>query len=274
MDMIKVDQDKCKQDGICAAECPLGLIVLPKEGFPRPIVPAAAEVCIDCGHCVVACPHGALTQRSMGPDDCPPVRKELQLTYEQAEHFLRSRRSIRQYKNNEVPKEEIERLIQIASYAPSGHNRQPIEYLVVNGAPQVRKLASLVKDWMIWMLENQRDMALAMNMDKVVAIWDKGQDRILRGAPHLVVLHAPKNERTAVAAGITAAAYLELAAPALGLGTCWAGFFFAACQSFEPLQTALCLPEGHGVFAAAMLGYPKVVYHRLPLRKPPHIIWA
>jgi len=70
-----------------------------------------------------------------------------------------------------------------------------------------------------------------------------------------------------------AMSYLELAALPLGLRTCWAGIFQAALRKWEPLKTALSLPEGHINHYPMMLGYPRFKYYRVPERKQPMIIW-
>ena len=102
MSLLVIDKDKCRRDGCCTEECPLGLIEIKGEGAFPSSVEGANELCIDCGHCVTVCPAGALSHRSMKPEDCPPMQKQLLLTPEHAEHFLRSRRSIRNYKNRPV----------------------------------------------------------------------------------------------------------------------------------------------------------------------------
>jgi nitroreductase len=63
-----------------------------------------------------------------------------------------------------------------------------------------------------------------------------------------------------------ALSYMDLAAPSLGLGCCWAGFFMIAAGSWPPLAEAFQLPEGHKSFGAMMVGYPKFRYQRLPER--------
>jgi nitroreductase len=123
------------------------------------------------------------------------------------------------------------------------------------------------------MLKEQPEAAAMMHMQRVIKRWQAGSDGILRGAPHVIVAHGPKQDRTAPTACTIALTYLELMAPAMGLGACWAGFFNAAAMFFPPLQKALDLPQGHMSFGAMMVGYPKVRYQRLPLRKEPPITW-
>ena len=270
--IITVDREKCLKDGLCMADCPAKILLKDEDGYPVPIQ-NADEICIDCGHCVAVCPSGALDHRKMANADCRPIQKELGITPQQMEQYLCARRSIRQYRQKPVDRQQIEKLLEIAGCAPSGHNAQPAQWVVYSGFEAVRGLAGMVADWMRELIINEPEFAALLHMDRVIAAWDQGVDRILRDAPHLIVGHAHKDERTAPAAIVTAIAYLELAAPALGLGTCWAGYFNGASQVFEPLQRALALPEDHAVFGAVMLGYPKARYHRIPLRKPVDVIW-
>ncbi len=271
--LFTIDSSKCKRDGICVAECPMGIIALKdKDSVPIPVA-GAEELCVRCGHCVAVCPHGALSHADMTPEQCPPVQKKFFLNSEQAEHFLRSRRSIRAYKDKQVEKETLAKLIDIARYAPSGHHGQPAKWIVIYEAGEVRKLVAHVADWMRFMLKEQPAFAKSLHMDMVLAGYQMGKDVICRSAPHLIIAHAPKSDVTAPVACTIALTYLELAAPSFGLGACWAGYFNAAMNFWQPLQKAVGLPENHGSFGAMMVGYPKFQYHRLPLRKEPEISW-
>jgi nitroreductase/NAD-dependent dihydropyrimidine dehydrogenase PreA subunit len=271
--MLLIDEEKCKKDGFCAAVCPVSIIEdNGREAIPTP-VKGFDELCIRCGHCVAICPHAALTLGSMRPEDCPPIRKEFILGAEQAEHFLRYRRSTRNYRDEVVNRATLAKLIDMARFAPSGHNLQPVHWLVFESRADLVNLAALVIDWMRFMMGNHVQIAAAMHFDRVVAAWELGQDRVLRGAPHLIVAHGPLELAATQPACIIALTYLELAATSLGLGTCWAGYFNAAAMSYVPLKKMLGLPEGHAGFGAMMVGYPKHRYHRLPLRNDPPITW-
>jgi nitroreductase/NAD-dependent dihydropyrimidine dehydrogenase PreA subunit len=273
MGFFDVDQSKCKKDGICIAECPGSIISMKdKDSFPA-LIRGAEKFCINCGHCVAVCPHGAISLSTMASEQCAPVRKELLPAPEQVEQFLLSRRSIRVYKEEPVQREMLQKVIKTAAYAPSGHNSQPVSWLVIENREEVKRLSGLVIDWMRFLLKEKPQFALSMNMDKVVKGWDAGYDKICRGAPHVILAHAPKDLPPAPAACTIALTYLELTAYSMGLGACWAGYFGAAAASYPPLAQALNLPEGHQAFGAMMIGNPKFSYHRIPLRKEPVIIW-
>lgn len=271
MSLVRIDPDACTRCGLCVADCPVR-ILHPTDGVPE--LPAAEEaLCIACGHCVAVCPTRALDHEAMGAGDCPALEGEPGLDSLRVEQFLRSRRSIRQYRTDLVAPELLTRLLRVASCAPSGHNSQPVEWLVVSGPEAMGRLAAGVCEWMRRLKTEQPEAFRMMHLDRVLAAAARGEDRVLRGAPHLIVAHAAKDNRFAPAASVTALAYLELAAPSLGLGTCWAGYFTAAAAVSELLRVDLGLPEGHAVFGAAMAGRPAVRYARLPLRRPPRITW-
>jgi NAD-dependent dihydropyrimidine dehydrogenase PreA subunit len=52
MTFLTIDETKCKQDGICAAECPRGIIIQEDDkSFPQ-VAQADEASCMTCGHCV------------------------------------------------------------------------------------------------------------------------------------------------------------------------------------------------------------------------------
>jgi nitroreductase len=201
------------------------------------------------------------------------VRKDWLISPEQAEHFLRNRRSIRAYQERSVDRDALAKLVEMASYAPTGHNSQTINWLIISAPGVVQKMAGLVVDWMRRIIQDSPELAREMHLGRIVTAWEKGIDRICRFAPHVIVAHAAKDDRFAPNSCPIALSYLELAAPSFGLGTCWAGYFTAAAGNWRPLQEALGLPEGHKCFGAVMAGYPKYRYHRLPLRHRPIVTW-
>jgi nitroreductase/NAD-dependent dihydropyrimidine dehydrogenase PreA subunit len=273
MPIFKVERDKCRQEGICAAECPSRIIQLnADDGYPEPTA-EANRFCLACGHCVAVCPHGALSLKWLNPDDCPPVQTEPALPPEQAERFLRSRRSIRCFEDRKVERKKLEKLIGIGCYAPSARNRQPWHWLVVEDPAGVRRLAAMVIDWMRGLISSNPAAAEESGFVRLVEAWDSGYDRICREAPHVVIAHAHKNWPFGLVDCTLALEYLDLYAPVLGLGTCWAGYLYTAINQYSPLFEMLGLPPDHRVRGAMMIGYPKFRYQRLPLRKRPRIVW-
>ena len=273
MGLLIVDESKCKKDGICARECPMAIIKLKdKENHPE-LVPGGEQFCLICGHCLAVCPHGALNHALIPLEDCPPIRRDLAVSEAQAVQFLRSRRSIRFFKDKPVEKEKIQRLIEIGRYAPTGSNSQMVEWLVLTDPGKIKEMARLTVDWMRALIQKNPQGPPAPYMPLLVAAWDAGYDAVLRGAPALVVASAPKEAGNGMVDLTLALSYLELAAPTTGIGTCWAGLLQGALLAHLPLKNALGIPAGHSHHYPMMLGYSKAKYFRLPERKPPKITW-
>lgn len=274
MSLFTVDEEKCNFCGMCVDECSPRVIAKQGQKSPPYMVDDGEEDCLRCGHCVAVCPTAAISIDIMSPEQCEPLKRRLLPSAEQVELLLKSRRSIRSYRDEPVPREKLEKLIDMARYAPSGHNSQPVQWLVVEDTNETRLLAGLVVEWMRAIVESKPEMAASMRFDCIVEQCDAGYDYILRGAPHVIVAHADKaNAAMAPTASVIALTYLELAAYASGLGACWAGYFHFACGSYKPLQEALALPEGHQVHGAMMLGYPRHRFSRIPPRNAPSIAW-
>ncbi|MEQ1722436.1 MAG: nitroreductase family protein [Pseudobdellovibrio sp.] len=63
-------------------------------------------------------------------------------------NIVRSRKSIRQFKKQEVPHDVLERLLEAASHAPSGKNNQNWRFFVVQGKKRDEYLKYSQKSWL------------------------------------------------------------------------------------------------------------------------------
>lgn len=273
MGLIVIDEQQCNKDGLCVAECPAAIIRLQEDGFPE-TVPGGEDVCLLCGHCVAVCPEGALSHKHCTREECPPINKKLVLTEPQAVQFLRSRRSIRRYQDKPVEREKIQRLIEIARYAPTGSNTQLVEWLVVDDKSKINSIAGLTIDYYRCLLREEPQAASYASLPRAVAAWEAGYDTVLRNAPALIVASAPQEAYNGMIDVTLALCYLDLMAPVFGLGTCWAGMLQRALRFSPSIKEALGVSAEHPHHYPMMLGYPKVKYYRLPERKPPKITYA
>lgn len=270
---IQIDHARCRRDGLCAAVCPLGIIVQEgRERVPQP-VPGMLGWCIGCGHCVAVCPAEALRHSSMAAEDCEPLSPGRCPDADQLAALLHRRRSTRRFEAEAPDRMDLERAITMACHAPSGHNRQPLNWIVFDRREDVREVAQMAVDGMRAEMGKEDDPGRQMLYAGVVAAWSQGRDTILHDAPCLVVAHAKPRVGTEAVDAAVALGYMDLAAVSLGLGCCWAGLFMMAAGKWPPLQKSLQLPQDHRVYGALVVGKPRLAFQRAPLRKPPAIEW-
>ena len=179
MGLLTIDASLCKKDGLCAADCPMAIIRIKDENSFPELVPGGDQMCLRCGHCVAVCPHGALSHADVPLEGSPAIDKTAAITHEQAVQFLRSRRSVRRFKDKPVDADTLQQLIDIARYAPTASNAQLIEWIVVNDRQQIHSIAEKVIDWMRKVLEKDPQPASMPYMPLLVAAWDMEFDAIL-----------------------------------------------------------------------------------------------
>ena len=262
MSVIEVNGSSCQKDGICVAVCPLGLIQWGVDGVPVE-TEDAGQLCIGCGHCVASCPTGALVWRATPPEslhELPACSDELRVA---TERLFLGRRSVRAYRNQPVSRDAIEKLMRIVKYAPTGANRRPVHWTIVESPDKLRELASHVAD----------GLRASPYFSRLVKAWDAGRDTIFRGAPNVFVAHAPTDGFDPATSCIIALSHLEVAAHGVGLGACWAGVLMVAANTNPRVVECLDLPEGHRVYGAMMLGIPAYSYPRTVPRAAHPIRW-
>jgi len=267
---ISIDSASCTRCGTCSEICPMDLIE-PAESKTLPRMKKENEgMCIACGQCEAFCSSGALRMKGRG-DEKKMASKEGAISSDQLGLYLKTRRSIRCYRPDPVPKDTIRSILDIARYAASGGNGQPVEWLVIHDSKKVQKVAGLTADWMRELAKSNHPMS--SYAPRLITAWESGNDVICRHAPHLLFPHIPEESPIAPTDAIIALTHIDIAAPAFGIGTCWAGFVAMASRTYEPLQAMLALPEGRVPAYAMMLGYPTYKPEFIPGRKPLKVTW-
>jgi nitroreductase len=178
--------------------------------------------------------------------------------------FLMSRRSVREFKDRPVGKEVMEALLNVARRAPTATNSQLLHWVVVEDREKIRALS---RETVIGTGPNGVSLALLKQ-------FEDGYDFVLRGAPTVVVVCAPKNYGWGKEDSAIALTYLELAAEARGLGACWTGYLARVAATHEPLRRLLSVPDGYVVCGGLMLGEPVYSYRHIPPRKPISVQWG
>ncbi|MDO4787512.1 MAG: nitroreductase family protein [Fretibacterium sp.] len=265
--------EACTSCGLCVELCPARIITADSEG--RPFVEEGREaLCIRCGQCVSFCP---VSCNALAFQEGPPlaVLPELFPTPEAAETLLRSRRSVRRFRREGVPRAVLERLFETVRYAPTAQNLQKVRWIVLETRERVERLEREVVGFFRAAAEAPDvPSGRAQLLRAIVRRSDAGVPIILRGAPQVAVAVVPKGDGFTPEDGAIALTYLELAAHALGIGCCWGGFLTRACRASEALRRSLGVAEDELVAGAQMLGYSaQGRSRRLPPRKAVAITW-
>ena len=149
---------------------------------------------------------------------------------------------LRHFNGDPIPREKILAILDIARYAVLGGNSQPVKWLVVHDPERVKKIAPLTVESMKSLQNTGHPMADYVPV--LLSAWGRGEDVICRNAPHLLFAIIPDGNPIAPVDAIIALTHVDIAAPAYGVGTFWAGFVAEAAAFYPPLQKELGLPAG------------------------------
>jgi len=177
------------------------------------------------------------------------------------------RRSIREYKEREVPEEVIRRLIGIGVQAPTGLAMQPWKFVVVRDKALMRDVSDYCK---AALLEKSRGIT-DETVQRFLSQLSQEKFNIFYNAPVLIaVLGAAADNMSAVDCTLCAE-NMMLAAWSLGIGSCWIGSASVVNENPD-LMRRLNVPEGYDLVAPVIFGYPASVPEK-PGRREPDIKW-
>lgn len=280
---VTINSDKCTGCGICGEVC---------KDFNYDITDHKAKIsgksvfgCIACGHCMLACPTGAIAVegRTLSPAqlfDLPD--KNLIPSYENLMAMLVHRRSIREFKDKPVETEKIDQILEAAQTAPMGLPPSDVHVLVLENKTQVRRFASEFSTY----LKNLRWMSSKWFLALMRPFWGKANDEMMcefikpvfdiyvddmtKGdnwinydAPLAMYFYgSPYSDP---ADPIIAATYAMLAGESLGLGTCMLGAIHPFIQNGKKARKfrekwGIKYPSREGL--VVIFGYSNVHYSK------------
>ncbi len=275
MALFTINEAKCLRDGVCANVCPGGLITAGRTEFPSPI-PNAEDACIHCWHCVMCCPTEAFEHQAMAQSSSITISSEPPSSLEQLERLYISRKSTRSFLVKSVSRDIVTRLVELSQLGPSSHNQRCLEWIIIDDRSTIEILATATFE----LLQNRFDERVydssphwSVFVKSWIDQWKSGTDVILRGAPMVLICHTAGDDASKLVDGSIAMTYIELAATAMGLSTCWVGFFARAVNTHKPVTDTVGLPDGHRAIGALVLGYPKHKKARQTPNKTLRVRW-
>ncbi len=262
---FKIDEERCVQCGECVTDCPAGIISL--DDYPTI---SDETACLKCLHCFTVCPTGAVSILGKDPDESIELEGNMP-DPAQLETLIKGRRSVRRYKDEDVSPELIDELVEIACHAPTGVNAQGVLFTVVKERNVINGLRDEVMTELGKLKEEGKlpDDFVGQYLGFAVKAWNEnGEDVIFRGAPHLLITSAPKNNPCPVQDTHIALTTFQLMAHAKGVGTVWDGLFMMALSVLPDLSRRLGIPNEHVIGYAMAFGIPEIEYHRTVQRGP------
>lgn len=198
--------------------------------------------------------------------------------------FIYKRRSVRKFKDEVIPMDDLKHIIEAAIQAPSGKNAQNWHFVIIRGKEKVNSIVKVVED------KNAEIATKIVDEDiKAIFINSLKYQTAFRNAPCLILVYAGNYKPTGfeefkainesediiqdlvnTAPGIQGVAAamenLLLAAASLGYGTCWmTGLNYAAKEIGEKINFD---KAGYSLMALTPIGIPLEEGHITPLRKP------
>jgi len=156
---------------------------------------------------------------------------------------IKTRRSVRKFKDQPIPRVVMEQVVAAAAWAPSWKNTQTARYIVLENRELIEKLAD---DCVIGFKYNTATLKAAATVVIMTCVTGRcGYER--DGS-----FSTPKGDRWEMFdAGIAAQTFC-LAAHELGLGTVIMGVF-----DENKVNEVIGIPEGQSVSALIAVGYPE-----------------
>ena len=256
-----VEEKRCTRCGACARDCITHIIR--QEGASLPaIMPGDEANCLQCQHCLAVCPTGAVSILGRNPDRSIPLGENAFPTFDQQATLIRGRRSVRQYRDENVPAAEIKRLLDAVANSPTGCNNRQLTFTVIDDRAVMARLRERTINCLAAAQKAGKDAEGPSFVWDAIAAWrERKVDVIFRGAPHALIVSAPPTAPCAMEDVTIALSYFELLAHCAGLGTVWCGMLKFVMQVAPELKALVGVPADHP-FYCMMFGKPAVRYPR------------
>lgn len=171
---------------------------------------------------------------------------------------IKTRRSTRSFKDEQIKDDELQSVLEAGIYAPSAGNQQAWHFTVVQN-----------QELLEWLNRTAKEAAKHLDNEHLRKMVNNEKFNIFHGAPTLIIVSG--DERAMVIESDCAAANenMLLAAEAIGLGACWINLVLFAFQSPNGKEYCkeLGIPEGYKPYCSSVLGYKKIEAVNAPARK-------
>ena len=172
MSQLIIYTDLCKGCGQCVKDCVANVLTI--ENGKCVIKEDKKNSCIKCGHCASICKSNAIQIFGM-------ENEKLSEHPQTVEEVIKYRRSVRQWKNDPIPNEEIREMLNMTRFAPSGGNSRFVKFRVINRPQLTTIIDKLTKDVLNspYVPEAYKGIFMAQQQFDIVG----------RNAPHMILAY-------------------------------------------------------------------------------------
>ena len=153
--------------------------------------------------------------------------------------LLLTRRSIRNFKKEEVPQKVLWKIFEICRFSPTSKNCQSYYYIVIKNKEIINFLAN-IREYSYPLKNAPMAVAICVDTNKTKRVYEDG---------HIAAYH------------------FMLAAWYYGIGTCW-----IAGMDRDDVKEKINIPKEHYIATITPIGYPEFIPQPPPRRKKEEMV--
>lgn len=191
------------------------------------------------------------------------------------EVLIKGRRSIRQWKKEEIPDELLRKAVELATWAPNGGNYQGWRFIIVKNKGVIQKMANAVQSvadkiaswpeavsWRDDVNRYQKTASFFRNAPACIGVfsgvYQSPMDKVLVARESFdreakEILGFRRSAPTAIQSGAAAVTTMLLAFHQMGLGAVW---LVSPIQAKKGIETILKVPSDMDLICLIAVGYP------------------
>ena len=259
--MFEVDKEKCIHCGLCVRDCSANALKFNDEQFPE----IDENKCFKCQHCLAVCPVGAISVCGKNPENSDKIYSQ---NPEMILNLIKSRRSCRHYKQENLSQEKMQKLKDMLKYVPTGCNFHKLHFAFIDDIEVMNEFRSYVNKKILDALTKKPVRAIINKFNKYLNSFLNGNDIVFRGAPHMVVVSTPVDAPCYNVDPMIALSYFELYSQSMNVGTCWCGLAEFCLLIMPELSDYLKIPQGYKASYVMLFGEPDIKFARTVQPEP------
>lgn len=156
------------------------------------------------------------------------------------------RRSIRKYSSEQIPKEDLDTIIQAGVYAPSARNLQPWHITVIRNEDLIGEIEDEIRQYM-----------LASEDENLVERAKDSSRTIFHKAPTIMLVSGDESNSYMKGDCSNVLQNISLASWSLGIGSCYIGMgnMLFQTEKADKFTKQLEIPQGYKPYCWISLGY-------------------